>query len=286
MEKDNAMTNSMNLNLLAGAFQLLVAAYALRLNRSFGPARVGWSLFATFSLLALLHLVQATTPFTSGAFAQIQMEAAYLIISFLVLAFVLITCIVQMETMCKNSLFQVRSESQDWTGIKAGIQPLGQPRSGLLAPSCETYPLAKRGRCRDSQPPPLFDCFSEMIAHLPAKSIARVLAEESYMLEVDLMQQRPLSPTEANSILIFSHFVGAGGKSSGRLVQANRLPGAHVAFYQTTLERLIAIGDLPAAAQAEFENIFGVLKPKVTPSLRPQIRNRAPQFQLAEFAHC
>jgi len=276
----------MNLNLLAGAFQLLVAAYALRLNRSFGPARVGWSLFATFSLLALLHWVQATTPINPGAFAQIRMEAVYLLISFLVLSFVLITSIVQMETMCKKSLLLARSASQARTGIETGIQPLGQPRSGQLPLRSESYPLAKRGRRRDSQPPPLFDCFSDMIAHLPAKSITRVLAEESYMLEVDLMQQRPLSSTDANSILIFSHFVGAGGKSSGRLFQANRLPGEHVAFYQATLERLIAVGDLPAAAQAGFENLFGVLKPKVSPSLRPQIRDRAPQFQLAEFAPC
>jgi ABC-type Fe3+-siderophore transport system permease subunit len=37
-----------------GALQFIVAGYALRLNRVFGTARVGWSLFWAFSLLAAL----------------------------------------------------------------------------------------------------------------------------------------------------------------------------------------------------------------------------------------
>ena len=44
------------MNWLAVGLQFVVAGYALRLNRVFGPVRVGWSLFCAFSLLALLHL--------------------------------------------------------------------------------------------------------------------------------------------------------------------------------------------------------------------------------------
>ena len=47
---------------LAGTLQLCVAIYAIRLNRLYGSARVGWSLFWAFSLLALLHFVQSVTP--------------------------------------------------------------------------------------------------------------------------------------------------------------------------------------------------------------------------------
>ena len=45
------------MSFIASALQFLVAGYALRLNRIFGTARVGWSLFWAFSLLALLHLI-------------------------------------------------------------------------------------------------------------------------------------------------------------------------------------------------------------------------------------
>ena len=44
---------------IASVLQFVVAGYALRLNRIFGTARVGWSLFWAFSLLALLHLFQS-----------------------------------------------------------------------------------------------------------------------------------------------------------------------------------------------------------------------------------
>jgi hypothetical protein len=54
------------MNLISGLLQFAVAGYALRLNRIFGTARVGWSLFWAFSLLALLHVVQSATVFNPG----------------------------------------------------------------------------------------------------------------------------------------------------------------------------------------------------------------------------
>ena len=84
--------------------------------------------------------------------------------------------------------------------------------------------------CLDIIKPRLFDCFSDMIAKTPAASINRVLARESYMLGVDLARQRPLLPTDVGSILIFSRFIGAGGKGL-RLFFPTELPAQHVTFF-------------------------------------------------------
>src|SRR5215831_19099454 len=69
---------------IAGTLQLSVACYALRLNRLFGAARVGWSMFSAFLLLAILHLLQSThvmTPLTEGA----KVDAIYALVSMLLL---------------------------------------------------------------------------------------------------------------------------------------------------------------------------------------------------------
>jgi len=70
---------------VAGLLQLCVAVYAMRLNRVFGPARVGWSLFAAFLLLAVLHLVQAVTQPTLAVGVQLDYEVVYALISLLLL---------------------------------------------------------------------------------------------------------------------------------------------------------------------------------------------------------
>ena len=70
---------------ITGALQFIVAGYALRLNRVFGTARVGWSLFWAFALLALLHLFQSVTSFNSGAPLGVEIEVMYSLISLLLL---------------------------------------------------------------------------------------------------------------------------------------------------------------------------------------------------------
>jgi len=70
---------------LAGALQLCVAIYAIRLNRLYGSARVGWSLFWAFSLLALLHFVQSVAPPQAAAGFAINLEVVYVLISLLLL---------------------------------------------------------------------------------------------------------------------------------------------------------------------------------------------------------
>ncbi len=79
---------------IAGLSQLSVACYAMRLNRHFGTARVGWSLFSAFALLALLHLIQALAP---GNGIGIKIEVGYALISFL-----LLIGLAHIETMLKE----------------------------------------------------------------------------------------------------------------------------------------------------------------------------------------
>ena len=69
---------------IAGTLQLSVACYALRLNRLFGAARVGWSMFSAFLLLAILHVLQSfhvMTSLTQGA----KVDAIYALVSMLLL---------------------------------------------------------------------------------------------------------------------------------------------------------------------------------------------------------
>lgn len=70
---------------IALLFQLSVAAYAMRLVRLFGTARVGWSLFCAFLLLATLHAFQAVTQFQTSAAMEIKIEVVYSLVSLLLL---------------------------------------------------------------------------------------------------------------------------------------------------------------------------------------------------------
>ncbi|HEV2695555.1 MAG TPA: ATP-binding protein [Verrucomicrobiae bacterium] len=72
--------------LIAGALQLAVAVYALRLNRRFGAGRVGWSLFCAFTLLALAHAIQSLVPLGGLLRSGSGLEALYALVSVLLLA--------------------------------------------------------------------------------------------------------------------------------------------------------------------------------------------------------
>ena len=73
------------MSIIAGLLQFVVAGYALRLNRIFGTARVGWSLFWAFALLALLHFFQSVVSFGSGVSLGSEIEVIYALISLLLL---------------------------------------------------------------------------------------------------------------------------------------------------------------------------------------------------------
>jgi hypothetical protein len=105
------MENFMNESHIAGCIgsmmQFAVAGYALRLNRRFGTARVGWSLFGAFSLLALLQLIQSTASSSAGTEFGLKVNVTYVLISFLLLIGLL-----HMETMLKQRLHVERIEHQ------------------------------------------------------------------------------------------------------------------------------------------------------------------------------
>ncbi len=92
---------------VTGALQFIVAGYALRLNRIFGTARVGWSLFWAFALLALLHSFQSIALFNSGAPLGVEIEVIYSLISLL-----LLIGMVHIETLLKERLRLEREEQR------------------------------------------------------------------------------------------------------------------------------------------------------------------------------
>ena len=105
------------MNLIAGGLQFAVAGYALRLNRVFGPARVGWSLFCAFSLLALLHLFQTEPELNVKAPPAITMAAIYSLISLL-----LLTGMVHIEALFKERLRFEREELRLRSGLEAEVK--------------------------------------------------------------------------------------------------------------------------------------------------------------------
>jgi hypothetical protein len=79
------MNESHMLGLVAIVVQFAVAGYALKLNRSFGTTRVGWSLFGAFALLALLQCIQSTAYSEVNNAATLRVNATYVLISFMLL---------------------------------------------------------------------------------------------------------------------------------------------------------------------------------------------------------
>ena len=69
----------------AGALQLVVPSYGLRLVRRFGTQRVGWFLVTAFVSLAALHLLEPMNPTTAGSQPDIVLNIVYAVGSVLLL---------------------------------------------------------------------------------------------------------------------------------------------------------------------------------------------------------
>ena len=124
---------------IASVLQFVVAGYALRLNRIFGTARVGWSLFWAFSLLALLHLFQSIELFTAGAPLGVEVEVMYALISLLML-----TGMVHIETLLKERLRLEREEHRLRTELESEIRK----KTAHLTRAIEELQLEIDGRKR------------------------------------------------------------------------------------------------------------------------------------------
>jgi Skp family chaperone for outer membrane proteins len=105
------------MNLIAGGLQFVVAGYALRLNRIFGPARVGWSLFCAFSLLALLHLFQSVSISRAEQPSAITLEVIYSLVSLLLLA-----ALAHIEALFKERLRLEREEIRLRADLEVEVQ--------------------------------------------------------------------------------------------------------------------------------------------------------------------
>jgi len=103
--------------------------------------------------------------------------------------------------------------------------------------------------------PCLFDSFADMIGALSTATVLRTLERESVMLEQDLVQPRLSSPFEVSSILSFCWFVEAI-RQGWPTFAIPATPPVHLVFYRTTLQRLVAAGELPVAAKTRFDGTF------------------------------
>jgi hypothetical protein len=124
---------------ITGALQFAVAGYALRLNRIFGTARVGWSLFWAFALLALLHLFQSIPFFNSGEPLGVEIEVMYSLISLL-----LLTGMVHIETLLKERLRLEREEQH----LRAELESEVKKKTAYLSRAIEELQLEIDGRKR------------------------------------------------------------------------------------------------------------------------------------------
>ena len=93
--------------------QLIVAGYALRLNHLFGTARVGWSLFWAFSLLAVLHSFQSAISLSNGESLVIEIEVVYSLISLL-----LLTGLVHIESLLRERQRVEQAEKRMQDGLE------------------------------------------------------------------------------------------------------------------------------------------------------------------------
>ena len=124
---------------ITGALQFAVAGYALRLNRIFGTARVGWSLFWAFALLALLHLFQSISSFNSGAPLGVEIEVMYSLISLL-----LLTGMVHIEPLLKERL-RLECEEQR---LRAELESEVKKKTAYLSRALEELQSEMDGRKR------------------------------------------------------------------------------------------------------------------------------------------
>jgi two-component system, cell cycle sensor histidine kinase and response regulator CckA len=117
---------------ITGLLQFAVAGYALRLNRIFGTAKVGWSLFCAFTLLALLHLFQSLESSDGGTSAGMEIEVIYLLISLL-----LLTSMIHIETVLKER----RRVEEEGERIRAGLELMVADKTAHLTKAIEDLKL-------------------------------------------------------------------------------------------------------------------------------------------------
>src|SRR5205085_3563050 len=100
----------------------LIPPYALRLNRVFGTKRVGWVLFAAFSLLAVVQLMRACQP-AWGLDPGLTLD----LLSFLVTVLLLVS-MVHIETLFRERL----RREEEAQRLRAGLENQVRERTAAL----------------------------------------------------------------------------------------------------------------------------------------------------------
>src|SRR5882724_4345224 len=93
--------------ILAGALQLTIPSYALRLVRRFGAQQVGWFLVSAFALLGLLHLLEPLRPVGNNGGPIHGLDAIYAVGSML-----LLIGMAHVETLISEKFQAARKEDE------------------------------------------------------------------------------------------------------------------------------------------------------------------------------
>lgn len=101
------MIHSSIYNVLVSLVPCLIPPYAFRLSRSFGTQRIGWVLFASFSLLALMQVLRAWWPDGFGVEPQVALDLLNLLVPVL-----LLIGMVHIEAVFKERALREKEEQQ------------------------------------------------------------------------------------------------------------------------------------------------------------------------------
>ena len=111
------MRNATLYNLIVGLLPCLIPPYAFRLSRLFGTRRVGWMLFATFTLLAALQVFHYWLPSGFGLEPHLTMEVVNLLVPAL-----LLIGMVHIETIFRERLKVEQEEKRMREELEVKVQ--------------------------------------------------------------------------------------------------------------------------------------------------------------------
>lgn len=131
---------------VAGALQLGAACYALRLNRLFGAARVGWSLFSAFALLALIQWVPSFTSLPPVIETAGGVDLLYAVVSLLIFTSLFhIEAVIKERKKLQDRERQLRAELEE--EVKKKTRYLQLAIEGLQAEIDERRRVEEENQC-------------------------------------------------------------------------------------------------------------------------------------------
>ncbi len=96
-----------------------------------------------------------------------------------------------------------------------------------------------------------FETFCEMIDSLSPEAVLKAAAMARSKMNEDLASGRTVPSEDTTLVRTFCRFLESA--AHGRLVLPRDMPMAHWMFYEKTVERLVAAGELPRKAKEDFD---------------------------------